>query len=289
MQCTVSIDLGGTTFSFVIFSDNQIIYKSKMYDIKIYTDYNVFFLYLTSLIKEQLNGTKIDIIGIACPGPLNSETGEILNTPNLTFLQYINLKTEINKYIKCNAVLIENDANVYALGSYYSFIHNKDTSITNVLLGITLGTGIGFGIIIDGKLFKGSYGMAGEYELSPLGNKITWADLIGYKFFRNKSDFTPKELFDLAENGDIDAINIWNEYGLNIGMCLSHVIGIINPNCISIGGGISKANKFFHNSMYNYLLQNCLISDKYKINIIYDKESLYIYYGILYIKNKNNI
>ena len=52
------------------------------------------------------------------------------------------------------------------------------------MLGITLGTGIGFGIIINGKLFNGSYGMAGEYEFSPLNNNLTWAELIGYRFFK---------------------------------------------------------------------------------------------------------
>ena len=63
-----------------------------------------------------------------------------------------------------------------------------------------MGTGIGFGIIINGNLFKGNYGMAGEYELSPLNNDMTWADLIGYKFFQTETIhnfgkiLTPKEM-----------------------------------------------------------------------------------------------
>ena len=277
MSYTISIDIGGTTFSFIIFKSNNAIYKSNTYSIKKYDNYKEFLNFLIKQIKIQTKNKTINLIGIACPGPLNTDTGEILNTPNLTILQYVNIKNYFEKNIKCDKVLIENDANVYALGSYYSL---KNKCKNDVLLGITLGTGIGFGIIINGYLFKGSYGMAGEYELSPLNNNLTWADLIGYKFFKNKSKYhfnenkTPKHIYELAEKNNIDALSIWNQYGKNIGLCLSHVIGIINPNYISIGGGISKANKFFHNKIIKTLEDKCLTYRKESINIFYDNNNI---------------
>ena len=285
MSYTISIDIGGTTFSFIIFKSNNAIYKSNTYSIKKYDNYKEFLNFLIKQIKMQTKNEIINLIGIACPGPLNTNTGEILNTPNLTILQYVNIKNYFEKNIKCDKVLIENDANVYALGSYYSL---KNKCKNDVLLGITLGTGIGFGIIINGCLFKGSYGMAGEYELSPLTNNLTWADLIGYKFFKNKSNKyfnenkTPKQIYELAEENNIDALSIWNQYGTNIGLCLSHVIGIINPNYISIGGGISKANKFFHNKIIKTLEDKCLTYRKESINIFYDNNDISnIYLGWL--------
>jgi glucokinase len=271
MLHNVFIDIGGTTFSFVVFLDEQLIYKSECYDIKKYKDYHNFVKDLTSLITKQTNAIKM--IGIACPGPLNYKTGEILNTPNLPIMRYMNLKHEIKKYIDCDNIYIENDANIYAMGSYYILKNKKDS---DVLLGITLGTGIGFGIIINGKLFRGGYGMAGEYELSPLDKNLTWGDLIGYKFFEKttqkifKKKITPKELYMLAETKNKNALDIWVEYGTNIGMCLSHVICIINPNHISIGGGISNANKYFHNSIIKVLENKCLIYDNELIKITYD-------------------
>lgn len=276
MNHNISIDLGGTTFSFVIFLDKNIIFKSNIYDIKKYNNHSEFLIELSILIKKEIDENKINLIGIACPGPLNSETGEILNTPNLKILQYVNLIDEMKKYIKCEKIYIENDANVFAIGSYNFLKNNINFSSNDILLGVTLGTGMGFGIIINNKLFRGSYGMAGEYELSPLNKDLTWADLVGYKFFQKRTEeifgknLTPKELYDLAEKNNLDSIKIWNEYGTNIGLCLSHVMCVINPNYISIGGGISKASKYFHNSIIKILEGNCLVYKKDLINIFYD-------------------
>ena len=277
----LSIDFGGTTYSFLIFENDNILLKSPSFDLKKFNNYQDLLFEISNKVSKIVD--KIDFIGVACPGPLDSKSGIVLNTPNLTIFQNLNLKEEIKKYFKCSNVNIENDANVYALGSYYLLKNKQDN---DVLLGITLGTGIGFGIIINGKLFQGSYGMSGEYELSPLENNKTWANLIGYRFFENQEGLTPKQIFDKAEKNDEVSKNIWKEYGKNIGMCLSHVIGVINPNHISIGGGVSKAKKYFHKSMVEYLEKYCLIFDKQKINFFYDEENLHMYYGGLCLNKK---
>lgn len=280
----ISIDLGGTTYSFAIYLNTELNYKSESFDIKKFINHHQLLDELKDNVNK-INNNKITSIGIACPGPLNSETGEILNTPNLRILQYVNLKEAVIEKFNCQNVSIENDANVFAFGSYKLLKCN----INDVLLGITLGTGIGFGIVINGIIFKGSYGMAGEYEPSPLENNLTWSEKIGYKFFQYQSEInfsknlTPKQLFQLAENNNEKAIEIWNNYGENIGLCLSHVINIINPNYISIGGGISKGNKFFDSKIRETLKDKCFIFDSKKINISYDEDCHSIYYGGLFL------
>ena len=138
----LSIDFGGTTYSFVIFNQNQIYYKSESIDIKQFKNYYELFNQISLQVYSVTE--KVNILGIGCPGPLDASTGLILNTPNLKILQYVNIKNEIVKYIKCNKVKLENDANSFVLGAYYL---NKNIK-SDVVLGITLGTGIGFGIII---------------------------------------------------------------------------------------------------------------------------------------------
>ena len=77
--------------------------------------------------------------------------------------------------------------------------------------------------------------MAGEYEFSPILNNLTWADLIGRRFFKRitKKYFnkiiTPKDIFLLAQKENTNALKIWRIYGNNIGLCLSHLISVINP------------------------------------------------------------
>jgi glucokinase len=283
MSYLISIDIGGTTFSYVIFNNNVKYFVSNAFDIKKYNNVQYFISDLFLLFKQHIpNINDIIKIGIACPGPLDANVGLILNTPNITFLQNINLKNEFKKHLPIDDILIENDANVYTLGFYYNL---KNKRKTDVILGITLGTGIGVGMIINGSLFKGSYGMAGEYEYSPLLNNMTWADLIGHRFFKTKTlelfktTLTPKELYDLAEINNKHANEIWKEYGTNIGLCLSHIISILNPNYISIGGGISKANTYFHKFMIETLQNNCLIFKEDLINISYDTEVSNIYDG----------
>ena len=277
MSYKVCIDIGGTTFSFIIFINEDLFYHSKTYNIDSFTNHIEFINYLVNEMKNVINEDEIIKIGIACPGPLNSETGEILNTPHLKILEFVNLKNEFRKLVKCKNISIENDANVFALGAFYRL---KIKNNNDVIIGITLGTGVGLGIVINNKLFKGSYGMAGEYELSPLTDNLNWSDLLSYKFFNKKSNLSPKDLFLKAENNDNDSINIWKEYGKNIGLYLTHVISILNPNHISIGGGVSKANKFFHSSLLQ-TLEKCVIFDKSKVNIVYDTDNLNIFYGNL--------
>ena len=288
MTNLISIDIGGTTFSYIIFKNQCIFYQSDTFDIKKFKTIINLLINLKKLIEKNLKLIDIDIICIACPGPLNSKTGEIYNTPNLKILQNINLKNYVKKVFNCENINIMNDANVFALGCKYKL----KNEINDVILGITLGTGIGFGIIINNKLFEGSYGMAGEYELSPLEKKQTWADFVGYKFFEleSKKNFnnvlTAKEIFNLASNDSKKALNIWKKYGNNLALCLSHVINLLNPNYIIIGGGISKANHFFNSSFIDGLNSNCFIFNNEIIKIKYDINNMNIHYGNLSLGDK---
>ena len=129
--------------------------------------------------------------------------------------------------------------------------------------------------------------MAGEYEFSPILNNLTWSNLVGISFFKTITttkfniEKTPKQLFNLAEKGCNKSINIWQIYGNNLGLCLSHIISIIDPNYISIGGGISKANRYFNNNLIKTLEDKCLTFNTNLINISYDNNISNIFYGWL--------
>ena len=140
---------------------------------------------------------------------------------------------------------LDNDANLFALGEYESYSGEKD-----VFVGVTLGTGLGFGIIINGELFTGAHGMAAEYGISPV-KWGKWETDISINGITNLSQkylheiLDPKTITQMASNGDAGAQQLWNEFGQKLGLCISHIINMFDPHAISIGGGLSNAFKHF--------------------------------------------
>ena len=244
----IGTDIGGTTFTSGLFDTKRIlINQSKKELISNFKSKKELINGITTQIANLIGNNKVQGIGVSCPGPLNSNKGLILNTPNLIFLQNCNIKNEIEKIanIPCR---VENDANLFALGESNNIKNNK------VFVGVTLGTGLGFGIIINGKLFTGGNGMAAEYGISPI-NKENWEAYTSIRWLEKKSSIyfstykSPKTIFKLAKENNKDALSIWAEYGKNLGICLSHIINILDPNKISIGGGLSNAFSLFKKTM----------------------------------------
>ena len=167
MKYIIAIDIGGTTFKTGIFSDSlSLIRLSNEDKIRYYNGkeeiVSGIINQINSLIEDsRINQLDIIGIGIACPGPLNSKNGVILNTPNLQVFKNYEIAKDFSEIFNLDT-FIENDANLFSLGEWYSRYKKK-----NVMMGITLGTGFGLGLILNGKIFKGGNGLAMEYGLSP--------------------------------------------------------------------------------------------------------------------------
>ncbi len=141
-------------------------------------------------------------------------------------------------------VKVNNDANVFVLGEKYfggaQFFQN--------IAGITLGTGLGGGLIINNKLYNGRNCGAGEFgEIPYKDSKLE--DYCGSQFFKNNYDVSSKELSALAEDGNEFAIRAFSEFGFHIGNVLKIIVLAVDPEIIIFGGSISKSYKYFKNSM----------------------------------------
>ncbi len=254
MKYIVAIDIGGTTFNTGIFSQslNEIAISDKdkirYYDGKEEV-INAIIDQVNSLINQN-NINKDDILGlgIASPGPLDSKKGTILNTPNLEIFKNYNIASDFTKRLSIDT-FIENDANLFTLGEWYSQYRKN-----NVVMGVTLGTGLGFGLVINKELFTGGNGFALEYGLSP----FEWGrceENVCIRFIRKRAkdlygeEISPVIIEDYYNKGDEKAIQIYHEYGHNLGVVLSHIINMIDPHVISIGGGLSNAFDCFKNTM----------------------------------------
>lgn len=258
----IGSDIGGTTFSSTLYDTSlHIINSSPKATISNYpTTERLIDGICDQIIQLQQNAGisshNLKGIGLACPGPLDAKSGKILNTPNLTLLQNIHITALLEKRLN-NNVFLENDANLFTLGEYVFFSERQPS----VLIGITLGTGVGFGIVLDGQFFTGAHGLGAEYGISPDGKEKTWEDGISIRGLNKMSIhkfgklLSPKELFDLANIGNLKALELWSIYGIKLGTVLSHVINMLDPDIISIGGGISHAFPYFKESMITEIIR----------------------------------
>ena len=276
MKYIIAIDIGGSTFRSGLFSDSIIpIDISDQDKIRYYSDKNsvrdAIIKQVNSLIKKN-KIVKNDIlgIGIALPGPLDSDNGIILNTPNLTIFQNYNIADEFSQILNLD-VCIENDANLFALGEWYENYQDN-----NIVLAITIGTGLGLGLIINGALFKGGNGYAMEYGVSP----FAWGECernVCINFIKQRGrelygeSISPIKIEEYFKLNDDKAIKIYNEFGYNLGIVLSHIINLIDPNVVTLGGGLSNAFNCFKDSMFLSLKENSLTFNEQTTKIIKSK------------------
>jgi glucokinase len=188
-------------------------------------------------------------IGIGATGPLDSAAGLILDCPQLPTMHFFPLRRTIEEYFGV-PVSLNNDANCLTLGEC---IFGAAANRKNVV-GITLGTGLGCAIVLDRKIFNGSTGTAAEIWLSPyksgtIEDYISGAGVSKIYKSISRSDKSSFDIYNLALQGDEQALQTWNEFGAHLAVPLSWSINLIDPEIVVIGGSIANAYKFFKNSL----------------------------------------
>jgi predicted NBD/HSP70 family sugar kinase len=217
--------------------------------------------------KSGIPNEKIIAIGISMPGLIDS-----VNGVNHTYLKFSN-KSLVENFEAClgRKVFLENDARAMTLAE---FKFGQNDSYKNVL-GIFIGWGIGLGILIDGKIYQGASGFAGEFSHSPIfeSRDITCAcgkkgclesvasgtaivrmakeaittdsdSILARMAKENHGEVEPYLVVDAALAGDQRAITILSEVGLDLGRGISILIQLLNPELIIIGGSVAEANQY---------------------------------------------
>jgi len=295
MKYIIAIDIGGTTFNTGIFSEsfNEIAISDKD-KIRYYANKNDVIDGITKQVnhlinKNDINRKDIKGLGIAAPGPLDPKKGKILDTPNLAIFRQYSIANDFAKRLKIDTYL-ENDANLFSIGEWYTQYRKN-----NIIVGLTLGTGLGFGLVINGKLFTGSNGMAMEYGISPFKWGLAEKNVsIGYLRKMSKKvygkEISPRNLESKCFQNDFKALSIYENFGENLGIVLSHVINMLDPQVITIGGGLSKAYNLFKDSMNKTINKYCPTYSKNQIIIAPSKlrELSTMIGACIMVENKNN-
>ena len=184
-------------------------------------------------------------IGISCGGPLDSKRGVIMSPPNLPGWDDVPVVKFFEERFRVPTA-VQNDANACALAEY---LYGSGRGVRNFVF-MTFGTGLGAGIIIDGKLYSGTNDNAGEIghiRLAPAGpvgyNKegsaegfCSGAGMARLAKIRKGLDITAKELFARVRAGDPDCTDVFRESAEKLATILAYTMDILNPAVIALGG-----------------------------------------------------
>ena len=211
-------------------------------------------------------------IGVGTPGPADA-AGRIAKVAinlqgwhDVPLADWLEAKTSL-------PTIVANDANCAGLGEAWLGAGRR---FQNLIL-LTLGTGVGGAIILDGKLFVGHQGAAGELGLITLnpdgpkcnsGNQGSLEQSVSVTAIRRRTAKEPAELGALAQAGDPDALTFWQEYGKDLGIGLTSLIYVLTPEAIVIGGGVSASAEFFLPSVKAEIEQRVLPTSRLGLQIL---------------------
>ncbi len=281
----LGVDLGGTNVAMGVVREDGEILAKKTIQTKVEEGFESVVERISEAAAKLLNKVGgVSRIGIGSPGSIDHTRGVVRFSPNFPGWIDVPLAREIEKRLKIK-VTIENDANAFVMGEKW---FGKGKGYTHII-GLTLGTGVGGGVIIDGRLLRGHKGIGGELGhviVDPNGYQCgcgnhgcleTIASATGISRLAREwkrrypqsviSTFSAKEVMDAAKNGDALGLKVLNLVSSALGTALGSLIHIFNPQIIVIGGGVSRAGDILLSSVKMRTRENVMESfwDTYEI------------------------
>ena len=279
---TIGVDLGGTTIKMAFINDVGDIIDKWEIDTDLAGKGANIIRDIARSLDEQLHKhgrSKQEVVGIGmgAPGFMNFEDDSVFEAINIGWKNFP-LKSELEKMTNL-PVAVDNDANLAALGEMWKGAGEGAVD----LICITLGTGVGGGVIMNGQIAHGINGMAGEIghiTCVPKGGyrcncgrkgcleTVASATAIKrialsrfqdhsesrlYTIYQEKRDLTTKDVFDMAKLEDAFALSLVDEVACHLGKVLSNVAILLNPQKIVIGGGVSLSGDILLKPIDHYI------------------------------------
>lgn len=243
----IGVDLGGTTVGSIRLC-GAVIEESFIRPISAQGSRDT----ILDEVKEAISAVlddRVSAIGIGVPGLVDIEQGIVYDMVNLPAWKKIPLKELLEQAFN-RPVFINNDANCFALGVHRYGVgqgfHN--------MVGLSIGTGLGVGVILNDRIFNGANCGAGEFGMLPYLDH-NYEYYASGQFFLNNHHASGSNLFSLAEKGDEWALRAFSEYGHHLGKALNAVFYVCDPDVIVLGGSVSKAYPYFRAAMERSLLE----------------------------------
>ncbi len=278
----IGIDLGGTNIKGGIVSGSGEIIHKEMIPTGAGRAPSEIIKDIAGLINKMLNSKNVNIsdvksIGIGTPGTCDAKAGIVICASNIGFYN-VNMREELKKYFPSTPIFVENDANCAALGEYSVLTEDIDNMVF-----ITLGTGVGGGIIINKQLYVGKNGTAAEVghmiidvdgEECGCGTRGCWEKYASVTALINQtSEYCAKHpeselakaseygisgrtAFELAKRGDEGAKSVVDKWIRYVSTGIISIINMLQPEILMIGGAISKEGEYLIGPIKEYQKSN---------------------------------
>lgn len=233
----LGIDIGGTSIVGGKIEDGRIVGQSKA-GTRASEGGDVSLGVLKSVVAELVDG-QTRAIGVGVPSVVDRKTGIAYNVQNIAGWDEVDIRGILEREFGL-PVFVDNDANCFAFGEK---IFGKGRELSN-FVGVTLGTGVGSGIISAGRLLPDANCGSGEFGEVRIGG-VKFDDWCGSHFFPDETGMSGVELSALARKGDAKALKAFEEYGRRLSELIKLIVLVLDPEAVIFGGSIAKSFDFF--------------------------------------------
>lgn len=244
-QQIIGIDLGGTNVRAGIVTAGQV---NRMQQQKIQA------AVAAEAVLEQLFAftdavmeKNVQAIGIGVPGLVDESTGTVYDVVNIPAWKEVPLRRLMEARYGV-PVVVNNDANCFALGEFYFGQGQGSTH----MIGLTIGTGLGGGIILNKKLHSGVSGGAGEFGMMPY-KEHCYEYYASGQFFQNVYGIPGEEVYKKACSGDTGSLKLYEEMGAHLGNAIQAILFALDIKLIVLGGSVRSAFPFFSKAMWQVI------------------------------------
>jgi glucokinase len=269
-QYKIGIDVGGTKMSAVLFDGENIIDDYTLATPK--DSLEKFMIMIKALVepllaKAKTNKVKVEMIGLGVPGLIDADKCKIIHAPNLEIISGINLAKKLEEFISI-PVIMDNDVNCFLRAEMLQGAGRKYKNA----YGMTIGTGIGGAWWFQNSIYQGASNSGGE----PGAMIIDFSENIKLEpAYHKLTQNNPSSLADEAYRGDILAEKTFEEVGKFLGLALSNIVNLIDPEVIIFGGGVLESSDLFLSRAKKIMKENIISSESRKrIKILKSKLGL---------------
>lgn len=273
MKYIIGVDLGGTNLKVALLNLKYKIKDKLILNTRDFSKKEALIFAIVDSINRiiennRLNRINILGIGLGLPGPIDVKKGIVNFFPNIPGWREVNLKKILEKRLRL-PIFLDNDAKLMTLAEYNL---GAAKGFRNVVC-LTLGTGVGGGIIINSALYRGKDNTSGEIGHVPINAKGPHCNCGGMACLEtyignNRIKLEAKRLFKravsleeldkLSRNQNKKALAIWHRVARYLGIALAGVINLLNPDAIVIGGGVANAGKILFDKAEEVILDRAM-------------------------------